>query len=70
MTPVSVALDALLALSRDLTELTEADERCEGVERWIGAWRVPVAIDESVREARKPVSVKVLQEEIVPCLPC
>jgi hypothetical protein len=33
MTPVNVARDALLALSRDLTELTEAEERCDGKER-------------------------------------
>lgn len=52
MTPVKVARDALVALSRDLTELTEAEERCDGKERWIGARREPVAIDESAEEEK------------------
>jgi hypothetical protein len=47
MTPVTVARDALLALSRDLTELTEAEDRCDGKERWSGARSEPAAMDES-----------------------
>jgi len=52
MTPVSVARDALLALSRDLTELTEAEERCDGKDRGSGERREPAAMDESAKENR------------------
>jgi hypothetical protein len=54
---VSVARDALVALSRDLTELTEAEERCDGKERCSGERSEPAAMDESEQEMEWLVSV-------------